>query len=61
MAKKPIQLASGITIAGMVICFTKDKAAIQERGFFHGYTDNIMYFIPVWHACGGLLVSCVLK
>lgn len=55
-----IQLATFGAVTGLVGCFGKDYAAIQENGFMQGYS-GLVWFVIFLQAVGGLVVAAVLK
>ncbi|XP_077979770.1 UDP-galactose translocator-like [Glandiceps talaboti] len=55
-----IQFGMYGTIIGLIGMWMKEGAAVQDKGFFFGYT-SLVWFVVCWQAFGGLLVAVVVK
>jgi UDP-sugar transporter A1/2/3 len=56
-----LQLAVATFCPLVVVSILVDGESMAQNGLFHGYTDLVSWSVPVSHAVGGLLVSCVIK
>jgi UDP-sugar transporter A1/2/3 len=57
---RQIQMAFGGAVMSFAGCALQDGKAIQEKGFFQGYTPFTLFLIVV-SASGGLIIAVVVK
>jgi len=57
---KNIQLAIVVGVLGFMTCLRTDWTKIRSKGFFQGY-DRLAWFVVIWNALSGIIVSVVLK
>eukprot|EP00040_Diaphanoeca_grandis_P013915 m.70306 g.70306 ORF g.70306 m.70306 type:complete len:359 (-) comp24208_c2_seq1:51-1127(-) len=55
-----VQLALFSIVLGSIGCFYNDGDAIQENGFFQGYS-NLVWIVVALQGLGGLVIATVIK